>query len=394
MGALCSRGIGTFMIIAADKEIPYGKEAFSQLGQVRFFSGRDLKPDTLHDVDALIVRTITPVNASLLDGAAVRCIGAASAGTDHVDQPYLKARGIYFSYAAGCNANSVSEYIVTVLHVIAARRGWNLRQKSLAIIGVGNVGSRVERKAEALGMQVCLCDPPLRDLTGDTRYRTLDEVLGADILTFHVPLASDGLYPTWHMLDRKMLDRLSPTQVLINTSRGAVFDGQELKNALQQKRISGAIMDVWDEEPIVDYSLLELADIGTPHIAGGALDGKIRATEMIREDLGRFLGIRSVGLADSVYPEAKSLRPETGASGQEAVQSVLLQAFDILSKDAKLRDLGAVAIEQATAGFERLRTERPLRLEFRHFTVELSPAQRDLADILQALGFQTKRLEF
>jgi erythronate-4-phosphate dehydrogenase len=389
-----SPGTGTFMMIAADKEIPYGEEAFSQLGQVRLFSGKDLKPDALRGVDALIVRTITPVNASLLDGTAVRYIGAASAGTDHVDQSYLKARGIHFCYAAGCNANSVSEYIVTVLHVIASRRGWNLRQKSLAIIGVGNVGSRVERKAGALGMQVSLCDPPLRDLTGDPKYRTLDEVLGADILTFHVPLVSDGLYPTWRMLDRKMLDRLSPTQVLINTSRGAVFDGQELKNALRQKRISGAIMDVWEEEPIVDYSLLDLADIGTPHIAGGALDGKIRATEMIREDLGRFLGIRSVGLADSIYPEAKSLRPETGSRGQEAVQSVLLQAFDILSKDAKLRDLGAVAVEQAAAGFERLRTERPLRLEFRHFKVELSPAQRDLAGVLEALGFQTKRLEF
>jgi erythronate-4-phosphate dehydrogenase len=382
------------MIIAVDKEIPYGKEAFSQLGQVRFFSGQDLKSDTLHDIDALIVRTITPVNAALLDGADIHYIGAASAGTDHIDQRYLEARGIHFSYAAGCNANSVSEYVATILHVIAARRGWNLRQKSLAIIGVGHVGSRVERKAEALGMQVCLCDPPLRDLTGDIRYRTLDEVLGADILTFHVPLASDGPYPTWHMLGRKMLDRLSPNQVLINTSRGAVFDGRELKNALRQRRISGAILDVWEEEPIVDYSLLELAEIGTPHIAGGALDGKIRATEMIREDLGRFLGIRPIGLGDSIYPEAKSLRPETGAIGQEAVRSVLLQAFDIPSKDTKLRNLGAVTVEQAAAGFERLRTERPLRLEFRHFTVELSPAQRELADILQVLGFQTNKLEF
>jgi erythronate-4-phosphate dehydrogenase len=391
LGAQRARGIGAFMIIALDGEIPYGKEAFSQLGQVRLFSGRDLKPDALRDADAWIVRTITPVNASFLNGAAVRFAGAASAGVDHVDQPYLKARGIHFSYAAGCNANSVSEYIVAVLHIIAARRGWNLRQKSLAIIGVGNVGSRVETKAKALGMEVCLCDPPLQDLTGDARYRTLDEVLGADILTFHVPLASDGLYPTWRLVDRKMLDRLSPTQVLINTSRGAVFDGRELKNALRQKRISGAILDVWEEEPVVDYSLLELVDVGTPHIAGGALDGKIRATEMIREELGKFLGIQSIGLEDSIYPEAKVLRPETGTGGQEAVHSVLLQAFDILAKDAKLREFGAAAAEQAAAGFERLRTERPLRLEFRHFTIELNPAQQGLAEMFQALGFQTKK---
>jgi erythronate-4-phosphate dehydrogenase len=377
------------MIIAVDNEIPYGNEAFSQLGQVRSFSGSDLKSDVLNDVDALIVRTITPVNASLLDGTAVRFVGAASAGFDHVDQSCLESRGIHFSYAAGCNADSVAEYILTVLHVIAAGRSWDLRQKSLAVIGAGNTGSRVERKSKALGMEVCLCDPPLRDLTGDSRYQTLDQILHADILTFHVPLTFDGLYPTWHMLDQNLLDRLSPTQVLINTSRGAVFDSQALKNALRQRKISGAILDVWEQEPVVDFPLLELVDIGTPHIAGGALDGKVRATEMIREELGKFLGLRSSGLTDSIYPEPGPLYPEAGTTGQEAVRSVLLQAFDIPAKDAKLRELKSLGVREAAAGFEQLRTERPLRLEFRHFTVKLSTAQRNLSGILQAMGFQT-----
>ena len=192
-------GAGNSMIIAVDKEIPYGKEAFSQLGQVRFFTGRDLKSRDLSDVDALIVRTITPVNAPLLDGAPVRFLGAASAGIDHVDQAYLRSRGIHFHYAAGCNADSVSEYIVTVLHILASKRNWDLQQKSIAVIGVGNVGSRVARKARALGMQVYQCDPPLRELTGDPRYQNLKDVIGADILTFHVPLVADGPYPTRHM---------------------------------------------------------------------------------------------------------------------------------------------------------------------------------------------------
>jgi len=377
------------MIIAVDEQIPYWEQAFRQFGQVRLFSGRDLRPEHIRDVDVLVVRAITPVNADLLDGSSVRFVAAASAGIDQIDQAWLKARGIHFGYAPGCNADSVSEYIVTALHIIASRRGWDLKRKSLAVIGVGNVGSRVAKKAVALGMNVLLCDPPLRDLTGDNRYRPMDDVLGADILSFHVPLSSAGPYSTWHMLDQEMLDRLSPGQFLINTSRGAVFDSRALKAALQGKRISGAVLDVWEGEPEIDYSLLELTDIGTPHIAGVALDGKIRATEMVREELSKFSGVQSSPLPDSVYPGAKILYPKPGSSGQEAVTSVLQQGFEILKKDEKLRALGSVPASQARAGFDQLRNEHPLRLEFSHLIVDLGSTHSDVAEILRALGFKT-----
>jgi len=180
------------MNIAVDKAIPGWEEAFSDLGEVRPYSAKDLKPADIRDADALVVRTVTPVNVSLLEGSAVRFVAAASAGTDHIDQAYLKSRGIHFSYAAGCNANSVSEYISTALHIIASRKGWTLEGRSIAVVGVGNVGSRVAEKARALGMNVLLCDPPLRDLTGDSQYKSLDDVLNTDILSFHVPLASGG----------------------------------------------------------------------------------------------------------------------------------------------------------------------------------------------------------
>ena len=378
------------MIIAVDQEIPYWKEAFSQLGPIRLFSARDLNPAHIQDVDALVVRSITPVAAPLLDGSSVRFVATASAGIDNIDRAYLKNRGIHFTYAAGCNANSVSEYIITALHVVASRRGWDLKHKSLAVIGVGNVGSRVAIKANALGMRTYLCDPPLRDSTGDTRYQSLDEVIGADILSFHVPLCSEGLYPTRHMLDRKILDRMSPGQFLINSSRGAVFDTRELKLALKEKRILGAVLDVWEEEPVVDFSLLELLDIGTPHIAGSALDGKIRGTEMVRDELSRFFGIQSSLLPDSVFPEAEYITPEIGTRGQEAMTSVLLQAHEIMKKDAGLRALGSVPARQAETGFDRLRTERPLRLEFPHFTVNLGKTHLDLVGAFNALGFKTR----
>jgi erythronate-4-phosphate dehydrogenase len=375
------------MIIAVDEALPYWEQAFSSLGELRLFSGRSPKPEEIRHSDALIVRSVTQVDAALLEGSCIKFIAGASAGRDNVDREYLKARGIGFSYSAGCNADSVSEYILTVLYLVAARRGWDLKNKSLAVIGVGNVGSRVAKKAGALGMKVLLCDPPLQDTTGDSRYLSLDDVLGADILTFHVPLVSGGPYSTSHMLDRKVLDRLTPKQFLLNSARGAVFDSRELKSALQEGRVEGAVLDVWEGEPCVDYALLESLDIGTPHIAGSALGGKIRAAEMAREALCSFFGIRSRWDTAALYPSSRLLSPERGTKAQAAVLSVLLQAFDILGYDSAFRSLRSASSREAAEGFDRLRSKGPARVEFRHFTVELDEQNTDLRGIFSALGF-------
>ncbi len=375
------------MIIAVDEAIPYGQEAFSGIGEIRLFSGRNLRPEGIRNADALVVRTVTNINASILEGSSIRFVASASAGIDHIDREYLKTRGIHFAYAAGSNAESVSEYIMAVLHVVASRRNWNLRNKSLAVVGVGNVGSRVEKKARALGMEVLLCDPPLRDSTGNTKYQDLEEILGADILTFHVPLAMEGPYPTWHMIDHKALNRLSRNQFLINSARGAVFDNAALKTALTKVRIEGAVLDVWEGEPHIDYSLLDQVDIGTPHIAGFSLDGKVRATEMVCEELCKFFERQPSWNAQPVYPESRRVRPKKGASGQKAVLSVLLQAFDIMNDDASLRALRSMDSKQAAIRFDQLRSEYDYRPEFRHFMVELSQEHKSLANTLSDLGF-------
>jgi erythronate-4-phosphate dehydrogenase len=375
------------MIIALDQAMPYWEEAFSQLGEIRLFSGRDLKPEAICDADALIVRSVTPVRAPLLDNSSVRFVAAACAGIDHIDLAYLKKRGIAFAYAAGSNANAVSEYLTAALHGIAARKGWKLNNKSLGVIGVGNVGSRVARKACALGMEVLLCDPPLRDRTGDPQYQSYDDVLNADILSFHVPLIREAPYPTWHMLDRLILDRLSSSQFLINSSRGAVFDNQELKRALKEKKIAGAILDVWEGEPRIDYSLLESVDIGTPHLAGTTLDGKIKATEMVRDEFCRFFGMMSSGNMDELYPSPQKIYPGSGNSNQDVLASVLRQIHDISQNDAALRALSALPQEHAAESFENLRIHQILRPEFSHFVVEIEEPKKDLADVFINLGF-------
>jgi erythronate-4-phosphate dehydrogenase len=376
------------MIIALDRALPYWEEAFSKLGEIRLFAGRDLKPEAIRDADALIARSVTPVRAPLLENSSIRFVAAACAGIDHIDLAYLKKRGVAFAHAAGCNANAVSEYIVTALHVIANRRGWKLKSKSLAVIGVGNVGSRVARKARALGMEVLLCDPPLRDRTGDAQYQSYEDALKADILTFHVPLSRERPYPTWHMMDRRTLDRLSTEQFLINSSRGAVFDNHDLKCALQEGKIAGAVLDVWEGEPRIDYSLLELVDIGTPHLAGTTLDGKIKATEMARDEFCRFYGLKSSGSMDALYPGPQKVHPVNGKSDPLVILSVLQQIYDITQNDAELRALSSLPQERAAENFEHLRTSQVLRPEFPHFIVELEERQKDLADILMGLGFR------
>jgi erythronate-4-phosphate dehydrogenase len=374
------------MIIAVDEAIPYVHDAFSRVGEIRFFSGRSARAADLRDADALVVRSVTKVGADLLDGTAVRFVGTATIGMDHLDLEYLSARGILVANAAGSNANSVSEYVTAALLATAERRGWNLSEKSIGIIGVGHIGSLVEKKALALGMEVLLCDPPLRESTGDQRYGFFKDVAGADVLTLHVPLTAAGPYPTRHMIARETLQHLSPHQFVINSSRGAVVCCPDLRQALAERRIEGAILDVWESEPRIDRALLDMVDLGTAHIAGFSLDGKVCGTAMVLEEMCRFFGIAERWDTRGIFPPLRRLNIPAGMHGQDAVRSIVLQAYDIRRDDADLRATREMPEDLAAERFDRLRIEYPLRCEFSHFIVELA-GETSPARTFTALGF-------
>jgi erythronate-4-phosphate dehydrogenase len=276
--------------------------------------------------------------------------------------------------------------VVAALLVTAQSKGWILAGRTIGIIGAGHIGSLVEKKAAALGMQVMLCDPPLRESTGDRRYGFLDDVLDADILTLHVPLTSGGRYPTRHMISREVLQHFSPRQIVINSSRGAVVCGPDLKQALHAQRIGGAILDVWEGEPRIDYGLLDLAVLGTSHIAGSSQDGKVRGTAMIFEELCRHFGMASEWDSRDLFAPPRRLRPEPGTDGQEAIRSIVLQAYDIRRDDGDLRALRGMPEAAAATGFDRLRNEYVLRPEFPHFIVERAE-DCDMARTFRSLGF-------
>jgi len=379
------------VIILADENMPLAGEAFSRLGEVRLAPGRKITPDLVSGCDILAVRSVTRVDRQLLSGSRVRFVGTATIGVDHVDTGYLVASGIGFASAPGSNAISVAEYIIAALYVLAARLGFSLRNKSLGIIGVGNVGSRVSVRAEALGMKVIWNDPPLLEKTGAPRYCPLEEACQADLVTLHVPLEKGGPYPTYHLADRRFIDGLRPGTILFNTSRGSVADTGALLEALKSGRLAAAVLDVWENEPVISLPLLSKAAIATPHIAGYSYDGKVRGTLMIYEAACRHFGIKPDWDPSGFLPEPEraTIRLEGDLSRKdELIGQAVAASYDILADDSKLRVISDLPEGERGKYFDRLRKEYPVRREFSARTVELAKNLAPLKPVLEGLGFK------
>ena len=378
------------MKIVADENIPFVEAVLGPLGQVVCVPGRSMTAAILGDADALLVRSVTQVGPALLDGTAVRFVGTATIGTDHIDQAYLSERGIRFADAAGSNANSVAEYVLAALLKLAQRRGYRLAGKTLGIIGVGNIGSKIEQYAPLLGMQVLPNDPPLQRLTGDGRFVSLDEALAADIVTLHVPLTREGADATHHLINEQTLGQLGPETVLINASRGAVVDNQAIKAVLERGGIGDAVLDVWENEPNLDIDLLGLAALATPHIAGYSLDGKVNGTLMLHEALCRFVGVQGAADIEHLLPAAAVAHLCLDSSAGDE-QALLAQAFaaiyDIERDDRQLRGIVDQPIDEQGAYFDSLRKQYGVRREASSTHIRLSPARPDLARRLSLLGF-------
>ena len=376
------------MLTVADENMPFAEEAFGALGRVRSMQGRKIAPADLVGADILAVRSVTGINETLLADSSVRFVGTATIGTDHVDVAYLKHAGIGFSAAPGCNAVSVAEYVVASLFVLAQRLEFHPADKTLGIIGVGNVGSRVLARAKALGMKVIANDPPLADKTGDPLYRPLEEALAADIISLHVPLTARGPYPTHHLVNHDLLERVEPGTILINTSRGPVVESGALKAALDNGRIAAAVLDVWENEPGIDLKLLQKTAVATPHIAGYSFDGKVNGTAMIYRAACEYFRLDPVWDPEGVLPAPAD--PVIRLSGRDRnreglTAEAVLAAYDILADDRRLRLIAEQAEQARGSYFDRLRSEYSIRREFAAYTIEAGdcpPAQgRTLADL-------------
>jgi erythronate-4-phosphate dehydrogenase len=380
--------------IVVNKHTPYAEQVFKRIGKVTALDTHEITSGTVKDADILIVRSETKVNEALLKGSRVKFVGTVTIGKDHVDEVYLAKNGITFISAPGSNSNSVSEYLTAALLELAKRKNFLPGEKTIGIVGVGNVGSKVWRKAEALGMRVLLNDPPLQRQGSAYPLQSLDALMDADILTLHVPLQRTGQDATYHLFDERRIRSMKKGAIFINTSRGGVVETEGLKHAILDGHLSNVVLDVWEKEPTIDASLLDLVSLGTQHIAGHSLDGKVNALRMNYESVCRFL---SLPVDQELIPSfldrtMKEIKINARSGSLESVlREIVKQCYDITEDDRLLRRIVSVPEQDRGKYFSRLRTEYRIRREFFNYTLAVPEEEKKLSTILHLLGFNVRK---
>lgn len=371
------------MKIVVDNKIPFINGVLEPFGTIKYLQGKEITRDEVIDADALVIRTRTECTRELLEGTSVKFIASATIGYDHIDMDYCHKHNITWTNAPGCNARSVQQYVASALYFLAAEHKFDPEGITIGIIGVGNVGKKIEALARNLSMKVLLNDPPRERNEGPGQFASLERILTeSDIVTLHVPLHQTGIDKTLRMVDQSFLDKMKNGSYLINTSRGKVVDEDSLKKALTSSRLKGAILDVWDNEPDLDNELLKMAFIGTPHIAGYSQDGKANGTSVCVQSLSWYFNF---GLEDW-YPD--SIPPPTpsqfildceGKDRQTIIREAILKTYEIGKDHMRLL--------QSPHKFEELRGNYPVRREYPAYTLNLVNTDEKIKKTLMNLGF-------
>ncbi len=371
-----------------DENIPLAKEAFSDFGEAQLARGRAITHSMLRNIDALIVRSVTPVNAALLDNTPVRFVGTATIGTDHIDVEYLRDKNIGFADAAGCNANSVAEYVIAAIVHYACEKTRRLSDLSLGVVGVGHAGSLVVKFAQALGLRVSQNDPPRQRAEKTDDFVSLDEIMQADIISLHTPLTMSGSDSTFHLFDATHLAQINPGALLVNTARGGVIDPAALKDCLSRQRLT-AYLDVWENEPEIDEDLLNQVGLGTPHIAGYSYDGKVNGTRLIYQALCKFLECKPrwqpAGLPQPAQP---LIQVQPQITLEQSLDLIIRAAYDVIADSDRLKLAATYLRQERGKHFDVLRANYPFRREFSSYKVVAKKLNEELTQKMQALGFQ------
>jgi erythronate-4-phosphate dehydrogenase len=372
--------------LIVDENIAFADKAFSQFGEVKLIHGRDITNSVLMDADILIVRSITTVDETLLKNTPVKFVGTATIGTDHIDLDYLQHNKFAFADAKGCNAFSVAEYVVAALLKLAVKFEFSLKEKSMGIVGVGNVGSKVAAFAEALGMKVLLNDPPLKRSSDKRNFVELDKILNCDIVSLHTPLNLEGTDKTFHLLDTNNLNKLKDGAILINTSRGAVINNNDLLDSIFKKNLK-VVLDVWENEPSINLGLLNEVLIGTPHIAGYSYEGKVNGTKMIYESLCEFLGTNKTFSFNLPEVPNSLLHLDESNKTEADIDNLVSIIYSINNDDERMRKMIIMNKEERIKYFDLQRKNYPGRREFNNYTIESNNLNKSTKDILKNLRF-------
>ncbi len=349
------------MKIVADNKVKFLDDSTFRFAQLERLEGKRITRADLLDADAMVIRTRTKCTQSLLEGTSVKAIFTATIGFDHIDTKYLADQNIHWQNAPGCNAASVQQYIFSAFALLRQRCAYTLKDKKIAIVGVGNVGKKIEAWAKLIGMEVLRVDPIRAEAETDVEFVDYYSALAvADIVTYHTPLTREGQHATFHLFDDRALQSLKSGATIINTSRGEVIDTQAIIRGLETGKVAHAIIDVWENEPNISARLIELADIATPHIAGYSADSKLNATKASVQSLCSYFGKENTWIAPELAaPSQPEITISASADELTAACEMCLHTYDILADDSRLR--------QDTSGFEQQRGNYPLRREIGAF---------------------------
>ena len=265
---------------------------------------RNRLEEEIEDKDVLIVRSRTRLNREVLQRAKnLKLIIRAGIGLDNIDCEFARERGIEVRNTKNASINSVSELVIgfmialsrNILPLSNSTRsgkwdkdkfiGFELKGKNLGIIGTGNIGRSVALMARFLGMNVFGFDPFNKDVSF-IKYISFDEILSiSHFISIHVPLTEE----TYHLINKKAVDKMRRGVFLINTSRGEVVDEEALVCGLKSGKISGCALDVFETEPPEESKLFEFDNcIFTPHIGGNTEEAKMKIKDEIIEILKEF----------------------------------------------------------------------------------------------------------
>lgn len=347
------------MKIIADQNIPYLKDALQEIcSDVIYLPGKEFTNSVVKEADVIIIRTRTNCNEELLRNSKVKFIGSATIGFDHIDTKYCKKNNIFWTNAPGCNSKSVAQYIQSSLLLIEEKREQALKDLTLGIIGVGNVGKAVAKVAKNLNIKVLLNDPIREKEERSQGFEHINTIIEeADIITFHTPLTLSGEFKTFHLGNSDFFEKLKKRPTIINTSRGEVIDTKALIHALDNNNINEAVIDVWENEPNINLELLHKTLIGTPHIAGYSADGKAKATEMILNKLCNFFKLDKIYKIEPLQPENKEIIAKTK-------DAALLKIYNPLNDARKLKT--------DPTKFESIRGNYPLRREEKAYNIRIA----------------------
>lgn len=376
--------------LAIEESVEKAKEIFSLLGDVYLFGARSPDLNLIKTCDALIIRSTTKVDENLLKDSNIKFVGATTAGFDNVDINYINKNRIHFEYAPGCNSRAVAEYVFCSLLEIIIRKNLDPTSLTCGIIGFGNIGTKVNRLLTTLGIKTLINDPPLQEISDRNCFVDLFECLKCDIITFHVPLTKNVKYPTFNLLNEKIIKEKLKAKIIINTSRGEVINEKALQVYAKNFDNVALVIDVWENEPNINIETLKLATIATPHIAGYSYLGKLLGSIAIAKKLAQKFNLN---LPDNF--ENKYFREATNIN-LNPLNNTLEKLYEAANyffsphdetQNFKRQILNSSNIAKA---FDNSRKTYKLRKEFSEIAINPQQLSSTEIDIFQKLGFKIR----